>query len=700
MKVRYVWVLFLLATIISIVYSNTIDSDWQLDDKANIVHNQGVHINELSLESIWKASFSKAFHYNYRPLPNLSFGFNWYFGGSNPKGYHIINIAIHVLSSFFLFFLILNLFKSPNLKDKYDSQDTFFVSLLSAILWALNPIQTQAVTYIVQRMTSMSAMFYVISILSYVMARNHTLNKLYLVGNSRIRMPALFFYFLSIASYFCAFFSKENAAILPLSIIIVEAIFFRDLSDCKINWMWIVPLVSVFFSVAVIAVLVFTDGNFLFFVERYKYRPFTIYERLFTEPRVVLHYLTQIFYPMSERLSIAHDVTISKNILQPWTTFPSIMVIFALVFTGFAQTKKRPLLSFAILFYFLNHVVESTVLPLELVFEHRNYLPSMFLFLPFAEAINSIIKRNRDKNRTYLFVVIIFVTLLIVFFGLNTFRRNSVWKTNLSIWYDALRKAPKDLRSANNVATALAWREGAVYRDFDTAIFILNKALTLNNIIRKDVYREIYGNLGNLYFKKNNFEKAIWFHKKSLEVDPSFSKGRFDLVSPLIMLGKWKEATLEIDMLIKSQNGHLRSDYFNVKGLTLLWLNKPEDALPYFRIALRLAPWDQSVYLNIGRALSMSGYYKNAEWFLLRVSKNNPSNIIALFCLIENSIKAGEKNSAEKYAEKILYSNDIISINSALKSLPNLFTTAPITQEIIKPVITKKILQLVAQQDS
>ncbi len=157
-------------------YSNTFNAAWQFDDKPNIVNNGYLHLKDLNPESLFKTFFTnprnpwKTGNKLYRPIPCLTFALNWYFGENNVIGYHIVNLVIHHLTGFLLFLTILNLFQSPNLKNKF-AENAYLIALLAATLWAIHPIQTQAVTYIVQRMTSMAAMFYILSMFFYVKCR-------------------------------------------------------------------------------------------------------------------------------------------------------------------------------------------------------------------------------------------------------------------------------------------------------------------------------------------------------------------------------------------------------------------------------------------------------------------------------------------------------------------------------------------------
>ena len=141
-------------------YSTNYDASWHFDDYPNIVDNPRIHINDFKFKNFKEALFAAYDEGQYlgrqlyRPVPMLTFALNWYIGKDNVFGYHIVNNAIHLVTTFFLFLTVLNLLMSPNLKGKYQGNE-YAIAFLSAILWAVNPIQTQAVTYIVQRMASL-----------------------------------------------------------------------------------------------------------------------------------------------------------------------------------------------------------------------------------------------------------------------------------------------------------------------------------------------------------------------------------------------------------------------------------------------------------------------------------------------------------------------------------------------------------------
>ena len=210
----------LILIILGIVYSNSLDAGWHLDDVQNILKNPWIHIDDLYPESLinsFFAAFDKGEYRGqnvYRPAVMFSFAMNWYFGQSDVIGYHVVNIGIHVAAAFFLFLSIYHLLSTPNVRERYRNS-RYAIALLSAVLWGIHPIQTQAVTYIVQRMASMAGMFFIAAIYTYLKAR---------LVSERFKKAA--FSAASLLLFVLAVLSKENAIMLPLVLISIEFIFF------------------------------------------------------------------------------------------------------------------------------------------------------------------------------------------------------------------------------------------------------------------------------------------------------------------------------------------------------------------------------------------------------------------------------------------------------------------------------------------
>jgi len=646
---RKAYTFIFLFTLTFLIYSNTFNASWHFDDYPNILDNSNLHIKNLQLKTIYKTFFGRPGTVSdslYRPVSCLTFALNWYFDNKNVTGYHIVNITIHFFTASILFLTILNLLESPKLKNKFRNSQ-YPIAFLSAAFWMLNPIQTQAVTYIVQRMTSLAGMFYILGIYLYLKGKCSDSK-----GNRTLLFLAVFM------SFALSLGSKENAVVFPLSLLLIELVFFKEqkqLFDRKV-FSGAVIVIALSILVTVTLAFMFMERNPIAYITSlYEKRPFSLLERVMTQPRVILLYFSLIFFPIPDRLSIVHDVVISRSLFEPWTTFVSIAVVLFLIGFGFTQLKKRPILGFGLLFFFLNHLVESTILPLEMVFEHRNYLPTMFLFFPVSAALVKVANYYREKKHFIYLMEISFISILIICLCGMTYLRNMVWVTEKTLWEDALVKAPKNDKPLQNMAA------------YYNSIGQMDKALELYELSLSS-YQErpnqskslSFNNMGNIYLSKGEYEKAIRYYYKALHIYPDQQRARFNMVLALIKMGKWEAALKHIDLILPTYYNH--NHCLNLKGYVLLKQKKPKAAMQYFTSALQMAPDDRNVNLNAGIALGLMGNYQQGERYLKRADQVSSNDMIVLLCIVENRLKAGDKLSAVKYLENLrrLFSADTV----------------------------------------
>ncbi|MFH1156303.1 MAG: hypothetical protein V1793_21055, partial [Pseudomonadota bacterium] len=348
----------LISILVMIVYSNSFDNSWHLDDYVRIPANTNIQMNELSFKSIADSIFldsvdasGRIHHQVYRPLVNLSFALNWFFHKDNVRGYHAVSIFIHILTTVALYFSILYLFKTPALE--HVSQDTaFFSAFFTAVLWAVHPINTQAVNYLVQRMALMSALFYLSGIMFYLKAKH---------SGTTTKKKRL--YALAVVSFFLAIGSKENAVTFPLAIFLLEIIFFKRSLSLGNRRLWIRFSICMIVISAVAAAVLYTWGFSLPTMQTlYEKRSFTMLERALTQPRILLFYLSLIFYPVASRFSIEHDYVLSTSLFNPISPVSAIIAIAAIISAAMIVRKRAPLVSLGILFFFLAQMVESSIL--------------------------------------------------------------------------------------------------------------------------------------------------------------------------------------------------------------------------------------------------------------------------------------------------------------------------------------------------
>ncbi len=669
------WVaVFLLSVIIIIIYSNSFHCSWHFDDRYNILERERIHLEELSWNSISKTFFKidqrdgHQYEKLYRPFSCLSLALNWYVGGSNVFGYHVVNVSIHIITAIFLFLTLLTLFDTPRFKD-FSQDKAYFIALLGATLWAIHPIQVSGVTYIVQRMAALAAMFSVIAFFLYLKAR---------LSSNKI---SILYFFLTFLAFICAVLSKENAVLFPVSILLIEVAFFNGLTRFVSNKKLIIGLLLCLCAVGILGIFLFKGGDFLFFVEGYEKRRFTLTQRLLTEPRIILFYLSQFFYPVADRFSLTHGLQLSTSLISPWTTIVSILAIIGLLWIGFRNIGKRPWLGFPILFYFLNHVIESTVIPLELVFEHRNYLPSLFIFLPVAFVIFNILNSYGQK-KSMGFILSAFICLLIILTGFGTYMENMDWRTNRTLWSDAREKAPESSRPPHNLGT-FYFRHGYVNISHN----LFEKALKLKASKPRTSKSNLYANIGMCYSAQKKYREAITYYKKSLSYLYNY-KSAYYLTIALINLDKWTEAEKKITKLISISS---KPKYINLQSIIYFKKDNLKAVRENCRKILKKDISNKKAFYYLSLVNMRQKEYLKADYFLNTVQRLKPKDIQVLFSRVENSVKAGDKIETQPIVKELLRKYTLPYIHKMLDKINNDPISPPVSREIVLAALKKEM---------
>jgi tetratricopeptide (TPR) repeat protein len=277
------------------------------------------------------------------------------------------NLLIHLLCALLLCWAVLLLLRNMKTVTELQAQ---WIAVLACSLWLLHPYMVSTTLYVVQRMAQLAALFSLAGIVLYLHGRlqlEQAPKRAYLCMTLAVGAGTLL-----------ATFSKENGALLPLLILVIEWCLPRG---GKPAWQWR----ALCLWLPSIALLLLLARYVDFSANPWPSRNFNMIERLLTEARIVPEYLLHLFVPRIEGNGLYQDgYTISKGLLQPATTAVAIAFLLGLVALAFALRKRAPIITLALLFFLAGHLMESTVIGLELYFEHRNYLPALFLFLPIA----------------------------------------------------------------------------------------------------------------------------------------------------------------------------------------------------------------------------------------------------------------------------------------------------------------------------
>jgi len=620
-------ILFSIATLaffVSLTYSNSFQCSWHLDDFHSITDNPSIHLQDLTWENVRKTLHSDLNYPEklYRPVAGLTFALNFFVSGADPFSYHLVNLMIHWLSSSLLFLFVYQTLNLPSLRQKYASS-ACSIALLSAVLWAINPVQTQSVTYIVQRMNSLAGMFYIMSMTFYAMGRT-----------ALDRKRQLLYGVLSFTAFVFSFGSKENAALLPLSILLYEGFLVQaDMGSwIKRNKTCVLMALTVFLTLSLLYVY-YRRGSWLSFLNDYEERPFTLAQRLLTQPRVILFYLSLILYPLPSRMSIAHSFDLSTSFFNPLSTFFAILFTAGAVVFAVISRKKYPILSFSFLFFLVNHLLESSIFPLELVFEHRNYIPSMVVFFPVATGISHLFKRY-ESSLGMRIVLAAFIVLLLVGLGHATYIRNFAWKTEETLWADASMKAPDQFRPHHNLG--VAYQKQGRLRE---AVSEFEKALQSKEVNRRTEKVVTYYQLGRAYHQLGDLQNAKGFYEKALQMDANLSHALAGLAVLYGAEGNTGAASVYLERALKADS---EDPYVNFNmGLHCMKQGETDRAELHFKKAAAAEDIKGSAHLYLGMICKQRGQLGRAAMYLKASAAANPKDVTPRLHLLEVYYMAG-----------------------------------------------------------
>ena len=397
------------------LYWSGLFGDYVFDDPANILENQQISITSLDINSLKTAWYSGDAGPLGRPISMLSFALNHYFTGFEPFYFKLTNLFIHLINGLLVFIISLKLFQWLSRQHQaISSESTSYLACLVSLIWLIHPLNLTSVLYVVQRMTSLSALFGLSALAIYCIWRTRTITGL----NTVLASSGI------VLSLLASMLSKESGILFIPLIYWVELIVFQA-KNLRFQPIYIkkIKLIHMLWGGVIIAGLLFlyllppylNPANFA-------RREFTLVERLLTESRVIFYYLKLTFYPLLSDLSLYHDdFAISKSITQPITTLYSLTGLLGITLACIALVKKHPMLLFAWGWYVISQLLESTFISLELIHEHRNY----FGIIGFiVTAVYFMAQINNKKIQPFIYIL---GAIYIANLAWATWQRSEIW---------------------------------------------------------------------------------------------------------------------------------------------------------------------------------------------------------------------------------------------------------------------------------
>jgi len=429
----------------SCVYWVGLNGDFMFDDKPNILGDASLRLFDGSITSLLEASSDGHAGPLGRPLSLASLALNFYFFGSGPFSFKLVNLIIHLFNGLLVFILARQLL--PRLSNIKQADTICIASSWIAAVWLLHPINLTPVLLVIQRMTSLAAFFTLAALCLYCYGRTTTGVKSKIAfGVGLLCWPA-------------AIFCKETGALIPLFICLCEWLAFESLRKNwrKIHWNTILAF----------AVLIGISGSFLLIENRgyliavYAGRDFNLAERLMTEARVLWFYFFQLITPWSGFFGLFHDdIPISHGLFSPPQTALAIIGGAFILVASILRRKQSPLLAFAILWFLAAHVLESTILPLEITFEHRNYLASLGLWMYIATVLFS-----PGLSTLHKIPALVFAACFLAFCALTTTLRASQWSNEYNETQFEVHAHPNSPRANYEAARMILEKENVKFTE-------------------------------------------------------------------------------------------------------------------------------------------------------------------------------------------------------------------------------------------
>lgn len=580
-----------------LLYAPSMTGGFVFDDHRHLVNNFALR-NAANWLMLWKTSKS-------RFLTHLTFSWNYHFHGLQPFGYHAVNVLLHVTNAFLVFLLVRCLEKTNYATASVGAlshNPTPHFAFFSGTIFLIHPLQTQAVSYIVQRATLLACFFYLSTVILYSHWRQ---------SKSKLCYRA------ALALAFLGMFTKPIILTLPAALLIIEALFFTGERRKPVrSLLFLSPFAAMAFLIPV-----FFYQSDLFTSHGHAFVPgetqtISSWHYFLTEMRVILTYLRLFFLPLN--LNLDYDYPILTHFFDP-RVLSGILTVTALLFLAFWSLSRNRFVSFGLFWFFLTVSLESSIFPIrDVINEHRLYLPMAGASM--ATMAVPYHKMFRLHLRSSLFLRVL-LTIVIASLSLLTYSRNQLWADPVRLWADTARKSPLKARPWNNLAFEYA-RRG----NYEQALKLNQRALELD-----PKYGETYFNLGVILMQVGEFEDAVAVLKKAANLVRFPAKVYNNLALAYALSQQFREA-IRYGLMAVEKDPSLAPTY-NILGYAYDHLGENETALPYYAKAVSLDPGYAEAWANLGILYGRLGDAQRMIHCCQKAATIDPTHQQALKCL-------------------------------------------------------------------
>lgn len=611
----------LVAALGTAAYANSFDVALQFDDLPAIVLASEVHATDLSPSQLARAAAGFPFR---RWLPRVSFAVNHAIHGLRPAGYHAVNLAIHLGTALLVLAVARRLLEALGVGDDEARRRA---ALIAALLFVAHPVNTQAVTYVVQRMASMGAFFGLLTVLCWLLARSRS---------SGARWP---FALAGLGAWALAVGCKENLLVVPVLIVFLEWVIDPDLWE-RVRARWRVWLPAAGALAATAAWSIWSYGQ-LIAAENVRFGV-PLGQRLLTQPPILFHYFSLLLLPLPSRLHVDYSWAPSTGLLSPPSTLFALLGLAALVALALRFRKRAPLPLLALGWFLIALSIEQSFLPLDLVFEQRLYFAAVGFYLLAGTAAVRWIRVPRLGPWAL-------AAPAVLLLAGGTLARNEQWRDPARLYANGGTEGPGALRNLLSLGRALQDRG-----QFDEGDKVLRRALALfpsrfepssalgslelerghpalaeqwyrTSIERDPMIPNVWHNLGLALARQSRPQEALDAFQRALMLDPKQTRSRIQWALVSYRQGDRTRALAAVDEAVSIDPG--APDALTLRSQMRFEARDFAGAERDARTASALVPEMPAPREMIVRALAASGRVaeaREAALELLRVAPGNP----------------------------------------------------------------------------
>jgi protein O-mannosyl-transferase len=535
-----------------IVYWNSFNGDFVFDDISEIRDNPSIRVLWPPHIPMFKASELPT-----RPIPYYSFALNYAVHGAELFGYHVVNLCIHLVNALLIFLLIQATLSLSSTPESLRSNATA-IAFSSAAMWVVHPLNTEAVTYIYQRIESSMTMFFLSTFYLFIRSEGSCKRSIWLTC--------------SVATAAIGMGCKEVMVVVPVVIALYEYAFLRrNIRDLiRVHWKYYTALIatwSILFSSIWIQ------------IDKYGNTTHNAWQHLITQPQVIFHYLRLSFLPFGQSIDLGWRPNVDFLSGQPEFT-----ILLIVVFAAFCLYPAYPRAMFLPCLFFIVLSPTSSFVPVaDLADEYRMYLPLAAITTGLSTGLVislSAFERYRRgvAAKTAPVVFWLLVTLGCLALGLKTVQRNVLYQDKLTLWRDTVEQSPMNPRAHTMLA-----------------VVCLERTLP---------------------------ETALWHSMAALSLEPGYPFAELNAGLSWLEMGRPEEAVTHFRRIIEQNDASSICRAENNLGLALLKLNQREEAIVHFRRAIALNDGFANAYLNLGNALRQQSEVDAIEMYRKAIEVN------------------------------------------------------------------------------